>query len=82
VVAVGDATPESPSVTDDTVEHLVTGARSLSISIGDLAIDLPEPRISDGHRPASGVKNSTKKNVYVLIHDKVYDISSFFDEHP
>jgi cytochrome b involved in lipid metabolism len=87
VVAVDDTTPESPPpesplVTDDEVEYLTTRARSSSFSIGDLAIDLPKPRISDGHWPASGAKNSTKKDVYLFIHDKVYNVSSFIDEHP
>ena len=26
--------------------------------------------------------HSTKKDLYVVIHDKVYDASSFVDEHP
>lgn len=27
-------------------------------------------------------KHSSKKDLYVVIHDKVYDTSSFVDEHP
>jgi cytochrome b5 len=27
-------------------------------------------------------KHSTKKDLYVVIHDKVYNASSFVDEHP
>jgi len=27
-------------------------------------------------------KHSTKKDLYLVIHDKVYDTSSFVDEHP
>ena len=26
--------------------------------------------------------HSTKKDLYLVIHDKVYDASSFVDEHP
>ncbi|KAL2217463.1 cytochrome b5-like heme/steroid binding domain-containing protein [Thermoascus aurantiacus ATCC 26904] len=26
--------------------------------------------------------HNTKKDLYVVIHDKVYDVSSFIDEHP
>ena len=26
--------------------------------------------------------HSTKKDLYVVIHEKVYDCSSFIDEHP
>lgn len=26
--------------------------------------------------------HTTKKDLYVVIHDKVYDVSSFVDEHP
>jgi len=26
--------------------------------------------------------HSTKKDLYVVIHDKVYNASSFIDEHP
>ena len=26
--------------------------------------------------------HSTKKDIYVVIHDKVYDVSPFVDEHP
>jgi cytochrome b involved in lipid metabolism len=26
--------------------------------------------------------HSTKKDLYMIIHDKVYDTSSFVDEHP
>ncbi|EEA28220.1 hypothetical protein TMatcc_003459 [Talaromyces marneffei ATCC 18224] len=26
--------------------------------------------------------HSTKKNLHMVIHDKVYDVSSFVDEHP
>ncbi|KAJ5467386.1 hypothetical protein N7475_005138 [Penicillium sp. IBT 31633x] len=27
-------------------------------------------------------KHSTKKDLYLIVHDKVYDCSSFVDEHP
>jgi len=27
-------------------------------------------------------EHTTKKDLYVVIHDKVYDSSSFVDEHP
>lgn len=27
-------------------------------------------------------KHSTKKDLYLVIHDKVYNTSSFVDEHP
>ena len=26
--------------------------------------------------------HNTKKDLYTVIHDKVYDVSSFVDEHP
>lgn len=26
--------------------------------------------------------HNTKKDLYMVIHDKVYDVSSFVDEHP
>jgi hypothetical protein len=26
--------------------------------------------------------HNTKKDIYIVIHDKVYDASSFVDEHP
>jgi cytochrome b5 len=26
--------------------------------------------------------HNTKKDLYLVIHDKVYDVSSFVDEHP
>jgi cytochrome b involved in lipid metabolism len=27
-------------------------------------------------------EHNTKKDLYVVIHDKVYDVSKFVDEHP
>lgn len=27
-------------------------------------------------------EHNTKKDLYVVIHDKVYDITKFVDEHP
>lgn len=27
-------------------------------------------------------KHATKKDLYIIIHDKVYDVTSFVDEHP
>lgn len=26
--------------------------------------------------------HSTKKDLYMIVHDKVYDVSAFVDEHP
>jgi cytochrome b involved in lipid metabolism len=26
--------------------------------------------------------HNTKKDLYLVVHDKVYDVSSFVDEHP
>ena len=26
--------------------------------------------------------HSTKKDLYMIVHDKVYDVTSFVDEHP
>jgi cytochrome b involved in lipid metabolism len=26
--------------------------------------------------------HSTKKDLYMIVHDKVYNVSSFVDEHP
>jgi cytochrome b involved in lipid metabolism len=31
---------------------------------------------------ADVAKHSSKKDIYVVIHDKVYNASSFVDEHP
>lgn len=31
---------------------------------------------------AEVAKHSTKKDIYVVVHDKVYNASSFVDEHP
>jgi cytochrome b involved in lipid metabolism len=27
-------------------------------------------------------EHTTKKDLYIVVHDKVYDASSFVDEHP
>jgi cytochrome b involved in lipid metabolism len=31
---------------------------------------------------AEALEHNTKKDLYVVIHDKVYNASSFVDEHP
>jgi hypothetical protein len=27
-------------------------------------------------------EHNTKKDIYVVIHDKIYDVTKFIDEHP
>ena len=40
------------------------------------------PSMSEELSYAEVAKHSTKKDLYIVIHDKVYNASSFVDEHP
>ena len=62
----------------------------LSYTVNAISNPLPQPfphilintNMSQELTYAEVSKHSSKKDLYVVIHDKVYDTSSFVDEHP
>lgn len=45
-------------------------------------LDPPAVIMSKELTTAEVASHNTKKDLYMIIHDKVYDVTSFVDEHP